>query len=523
MIEDKKAATHFTKEKINNFLESKWLIWIIIIIGIAARLHQYLLNYTLWLDEAFIVINIIRNSFGELLLPLKYYSQSAPVLFLESTKLITKIWNNSEFAFRLLPLIAGVLSVVAAYFLGRRFLNKKAVIIFLALMTFSRYGIYYSGELKQYSLEMLTTILILIAVIDVYNSNYDLRSFLIALTAGAILIFCSYSSIFIILGVSAALIAGIFIKKKEIKSKNILFLVLIIICWLIAFLINYLFFIKYSPTEAYNIYWKGLNAFPPFPPNSMADFLWFPKTFLNLIKDPLGLAFHISNINQIPFFIIAIQYFIVIIFFIIGTISIIKSKKWFKLSLIYFPVFVLFIASLIELYPLYGRLELFIVPLCYLLIVEGVYFLIKILNKSWKIIGFILLVILLAFSIFYEAYNIVTLKVRKETKPAIEYLIKNLKSEDKVLIYPSEEPVFLYYTNYYFPESDNFIKLEKIYSKENEQYYEDIFVSLKNNRIWVVFPFDTSEESNVLEVMGIYHIKSDEFKSTASIYLYNPN
>ena len=523
MIKDKKVDTRFTKEKVNNFLESKWLIWIIIIIGIAARLHQYLLNHTLWLDEAFIAINVIKSNFKELLLPLKYYGQSAPVLFLESTKFITKIWNNSEFSFRLLPLFAGICSVIAAYFLGKKFLNKKALIVFLTLITFSRYGIYYSAELKQYSIEFLATILILIVVINAYNSNFNLRSSLIAIIAGAILIFCSYSSIFIILGVSAALIIGILIKKEEIKNKNILFLVLTIICWLIAFLVNYLFFIKGSSTEAYNIYWAGLNAFSPFPLKSMADFLWYPKTFLNLIKDPSGLAFHISNINQIPYFIIVIQYIIVIIFFTIGTASLIKSKSWFKLSLIYFPIFVLFISSLSGFYPLYGRLELFIVPFGYLLIAEGVYFLIKIPNKIWKTIGFIILAVLLAFPIFYEAYNIINPKVRKETKPAIEYVIKNLKSEDKVLIYPSEEPVFLYYTNYYFPESGNFIKLEKNYSKENEQYYEDTFATLKDNRIWIVFPFGINEESDVLKVMSSFYIKSDEFKSTASIYLFNPN
>ena len=115
------------------------------------------------------------------------------------------------------------------------------------------------------------------------------------------------------------------------------------------------------------------------------------------------------------------------------------------------------------------------------------------------------------------------IKTCLQKKPAIEYVIKNLKSEDKVLTYPSEEPVYLYYANYYFSESDNFMKLEKNYSKENEKYYEDIFASLKDNRIWIVLPFGTSEESDILKVISGFHIKSDEFKSTASIYLFNPN
>ena len=502
---------------------SRWLPLVLIFIGIALRLYQYFINHTLWLDEAFIAINIIRSSFEELLLPLKYYSQSAPIIFLELTKLITTVWNNSEFAFRLLPLLAGIFSTVSAYFLGRKFLNKKAGIIFLALITFSRYDIYYSAELKQYSIEFLVTILILIVVINVYYSNYNLRSSLIALITGAILIFCSYSSIFIILGVSAALIIRIFLKKKDIKNRSILFLILTILCWSASFLVNYLLFIKGSPTEAYNNYWTGLNAFPPFPPNSMANFLWYPKTFLNLIKDPLGLAFHISNINQIPYFVIVIQYFTVIILYVTGTMSLIKLKSWFKLSIIYFPVFVLFIASLVGYYPLYGRLELFIVPIGYLLITEGVFFLIKMSNKIWKIVGFTLLVILLSFPVFYGIYNVLKPQTRHETKPVMGYYINNRQPEDKILIYSSEEPVYLYYANYYFPESEDFIKLEKIYSKENKSYYEDIFASLKNNRIWIVFPFGTREESDVLKVMSSFHVKSDEFKSTAGIYLFKPN
>lgn len=502
---------------------SKWFIWTIMIIGIGLRLHQYLLNHTLWLDEAFIAVNVIRSNFKELLFPLRYYNQAAPVLFLESIKFITKIWNNSEFSFRLLPLLAGICSVIAAYFLGKKFLNKKVLVIFLTLIAFSRYCIYYSAELKQYSTEFLATIIIMVAVINVYDSNYDLKSSLIALIVGAILLFFSYSSIFIILGVSGALIIGILPKKKEIKNRNFKFIFFTVTGWLIAFLVNYLFFIKNSPTEAYNIYWANLDTFPPFPPKSTIDFLWYPKTFLNLIKDPLGLAFHISNINKIPYFIIAAQYFVVTVLFIAGSYSLIKSKKWFKLMLIYFPVLILFIASLVGYYPLYGRLELFIVPLGYLLITEGVSFFVEMQNKIWKATGFILLVILLSFPIFYETYNIVNPKVRKESKPAIEYVIKNLKSGDKVLIYPSEEPVFLYYTNYYFPEYDNFINLKKEYSKENKQYYEKIFDDLKDNRIWMVIPFGISCENDILNFLSSSHVKSDEFKSTASVYLFDPD
>ena len=39
----------------------------------------------------------------------------------------------------------------------------------------------------------------------------------------------------------------------------------------------------------------------------------------------------------------------------------------------------------------------------------------------------------------------------------------------------------------------------------------------------MAFPFGTREESDILKVMSSFQIKSEEFKSTASIYLFNPN
>ena len=81
----------------------------------------------------------------------------------------------------------------------------------------------------------------------------------------------------------------------------------------------------------------------------------------------------------------------------------------------------------------------------------------------------------------------------------------------------------MYYTGYYYPESDNFMKLEKNYSIENEKYYKDLVKGLDQERIWLVFPFNTKEENDVLDLIDNSYIKTKEFKSTTNVYLFERN
>ncbi len=58
--------------KSNIFFTSKRLPWMIIFLGVALRLAQYLANRSLWLDESYIALNIVQRSFSQLLQPLDF-------------------------------------------------------------------------------------------------------------------------------------------------------------------------------------------------------------------------------------------------------------------------------------------------------------------------------------------------------------------------------------------------------------------------------------------------------------------
>ncbi len=82
----------------------------LIAIGILVRLRIYFADLSLWRDEAALALNIIHKSFVQLLGPLDY-DQGAPVGFLMIQKLVVTLRGGGEMALRLWPVTASILAI----------------------------------------------------------------------------------------------------------------------------------------------------------------------------------------------------------------------------------------------------------------------------------------------------------------------------------------------------------------------------------------------------------------------------
>src|SRR5947209_4519575 len=80
-------------------------------VGIFLRLADWRFDRSLWLDEIYLALNITGRSFAELWKPLDH-DQGAPVGFLMLVKLVTLFGGESELALRLVPLAAGLGSML---------------------------------------------------------------------------------------------------------------------------------------------------------------------------------------------------------------------------------------------------------------------------------------------------------------------------------------------------------------------------------------------------------------------------
>src|SRR2546421_12493290 len=91
-----------------------WAPWLglgLLLLGVACRLHSYLLAFPIWGDEATVALNVVARDFlglaGEL-----DHDQIAPLLFLWAEKAICLVLGTQTMLLRLVPLLAGLAGLV---------------------------------------------------------------------------------------------------------------------------------------------------------------------------------------------------------------------------------------------------------------------------------------------------------------------------------------------------------------------------------------------------------------------------
>ncbi|MFH0963206.1 MAG: glycosyltransferase family 39 protein, partial [Planctomycetota bacterium] len=142
-----------------DFWTSNAFAWVLLFLGALLRLRQYLFNRSLWGDECMLLSNLAERSFAGLLQPLSH-NQAAPPGFLFLTKTAISAFGTSEYALRLVPLIAGLIALFLFYKVARRALTPGAVPIALVLFAVSEYVVYYASEIKQYETDIACAMLV---------------------------------------------------------------------------------------------------------------------------------------------------------------------------------------------------------------------------------------------------------------------------------------------------------------------------------------------------------------------------
>jgi mannosyltransferase len=154
------------EDKRNNYI-------LYILIGLTitgAILRLYHLGYnSLWLDEAATYYHSINFS------TIFDYNNSTdlfnpPVFFLFEALMI-KLFGASEIGLRIIPAIFSIITIPAAYFMGREFYDKYTGIITAAVFTFSPFLIYYAQEARSYSLLMFLYVILMYIFLKALKSN----------------------------------------------------------------------------------------------------------------------------------------------------------------------------------------------------------------------------------------------------------------------------------------------------------------------------------------------------------------
>lgn len=313
---------------------------VMIAVGICLRLRQYLYRRSLWNDEAALAKNILERGYFDLLRPLDFH-QGAPIGFLWSTKAAVSVFGDNEYALRLVPLVAGIVSLFLSARVARHFVSSAAVPLALAMFASLRSLVYFSTETKQYAVDVAAVLLIIDVTLRTLDRPLTRRRTLVwAACCGGALWF-SHPAVFAAGGAVTIVCVRVLVSGDRRERALALAAVAAITVSLGAVYLVSLRLLGRDPLLLE--YWEfGL---PPAQGGLARRLAWLPKAVAHLVPDPLAVT--------------PPGLFAALLVVGTGALAVRRSRALLLLIAI---LSVVGLATLARRYPLALRLALFVVP-----------------------------------------------------------------------------------------------------------------------------------------------------------------
>ena len=408
----------------------RWL-WLIATVGIVYRLRAFSAGRSLWLDETFLAVNLIDRDLWQLLtLPLEN-NQSAPPGFLALTWLSYQLFGQSDFSVRLLPLLAATVTPIVAILIAKTALQSRlAKTFFVTLVSFSPVLIFYGQEFKQYSIDVLATLLVIY-----WWANWQrLKRSRWVLLVGATLALLSLTAMLTMVLMCGVLFAQALLAERKTSGTladwwRVLlseFRPALIATWLAALLIHVTQTVATTPTGFMLWWWSRRGAFAPVPPETLADWAWYPESFLKLFKlgfESLATVGPEPGIGQ-PFV------------WIPGLV-LLGMAVWSRAHWLILPGLALLAAytlAMLQVYPFNSRLALYLLPLLFIALAVAIEPTRRIGRRRQLALAAVPVALLTLITLGYSSYKFVTPVDFRDAKWAIAAL-NQMAEPDQTLVF----------------------------------------------------------------------------------------
>jgi hypothetical protein len=496
--------------------------WLFILLGIVLRLRQYIANRSLWVDEASLALNIVNRTYVGLTQPLDY-DQGAPLGFLFIVKLTIDLLGNQDIILRFIPLLSGILSLVLVYRIAIEYFGKPAM---AALLMFSLSGamIANSTELKQYSTDVLVSLLLVHLALQAIRDGMRARNIILLGMAGIAAILISHPAVFT-LPVVGLVLAGVVFYKKDYPQ--IFRLIGMGVVWAGTLLAVYVISLRtLVGNENLQEYWK--NSFAPMPPWEYLD--WYRNVFIALMPhvNPSFFPYFVQDFDP--------RYLMnaCLLLIALGGISLLVRNPVAAI-LLGAPIGLMFLASVLRLYPVSERFLYFWFPSLLFLFAEGMWLIYTLIAKynhkaAWVVYG------LIAAVVFWTSFdlgiqNFLVPPMGEDIKPVLAYVRDHMEKDDVIYVHQGSTTPFLYYSAAYGLDTDETFVAAKSWNVK--RFMVDLNDFQNSERIWFIFSHVVScgcEGSNMDRIrhyVGIidgYGVQLDRFEaSRAGAYLYDLN
>lgn len=470
------------------------LIWTLVGIGCFLRLFHYVDNRSLWIDEIYLNTSILKMGLWELVTQPLLYEQIAPIGVILPLKISAVLLGNNELALRLFPLLCGLASVVLFVPVARHFLGSTIwLIAAVGILALSPPLIYHAVEAKQYSTELLGSVLCLYVYFK-YNSNLSRRSLLHWGLWGAIITWFSYSSIFVLTGTVAAI--GLYnVSRRDWRAVWRLMLPLCI--WTVSFALHYHLTASHSTEPSWLTNWFAVRqGFMPLLPLSYPEVMWFYHATHYFLDYPLGLLWDVAPAGSILQLVLKTgQVVAALLLCGLGALWLFHRNQQLALVLV-LPVGLTLLASGLKLYPFFERLTVFLAPLLILLLVLGCEKVATFIPQR-AFISYALLILLLTWPFWMSLKQAINPDLfggykREYHRENLLYINQQYRPGDVIYIYWNLLPVYRYYKEIY---NFNFKAIEgkdvRFTSNSKQEYLHnlkaDITALRGKKRVWFLY------------------------------------
>jgi hypothetical protein len=393
----------------------------LVLLGLGVRVRHYLAAPSYWYDEAYLLLNVFEKDCGELMGPLRD-DQAAPPVFLWSLRGLYLAGGGSEYVMRLPAFLAALGAVGLLVPAARRIVSGPGWVWAVGFCALCMHGVNHGIDVKPYSWDLLATLLLVLAA-HWYFARPEARprAFAVLVALALVLPWCSLPSVFVLGGVSLALLADLRRRPRKAAVRWLLFNA----ACLCSGAALWFLVLRHQRTQSLHECWSDYYG----DTSSVRSFVAWAASCLVEIGN------YGSNGLGVPLALLGA----------VGAFRVARRSRPTAV-LLTAPIALAMTASALRLYPLADRLGFFLLPCVWLLAAETVGVLAELClsperRSAW--VGVALLLLLLAPGTVQFSKRLVRVVPRVPFREAFEYVERQGDPQD--LCWISHPQVFEVY------------------------------------------------------------------------------
>jgi hypothetical protein len=438
--------------------------------GCVLRVIQYGANSAQWLDEIILSTSVVSRSTWQLLTTRLDSGQSAPPGVLAIEKLSVVVFGPNDLAFRAYSFLCSLVALVLFHRIVEMTLRGISRPIAVALFATAVPLITFSAQAKQYSSDVVVALLLSWLALGIQMFGLTRRRLAVATLTGVVSAWFSQAALFILAGVSLALLWDAWTKRPKVGIRSMLPLLTMVAAWGVSALVVLVLEHRLVSQEQHEFLYRfWAHAFMPTR-SVLAAGGW-------LLRSMRGIFFgrgSASLLYPMPW-----------VFVALGTLGAWSLWRRQRAGAAVFagPFLLTLGAAIAHLYPFADRLILFLIPTALLSVSEGIGAIVEVAVGRVGRPG--ILAAAIALPGLFPVADPPPPYVAENIKPVLGALRDRRKVGDSIYVYYGAEAAMQFYGKQYDLRPSDY-QVGACHRGQPREYLRELDAYRGKSRVWVV-------------------------------------